>query len=59
MQMYLFCSNETGILIMIGSLRCLKEAKTMEMIFPDHTHFYDIWLRCKFKIGSLAFISTF
>ena len=32
MQIETICGKVTGILILIGSLRCLKEAKTMAII---------------------------
>ena len=35
MQIYIICSRVTGILILIGSLGCLKEVKTMEMILGN------------------------
>ena len=31
-----FCSRMTGILILIGSLQCLKEVYTMGMILGKH-----------------------
>ena len=44
MHIYTICGIVSGILILIGSLRCLKEAKTMDMV---------LGLSVNFKIVSL------
>ena len=38
------CSKVTGILILIGILRCLKEAKTMDMILGINVNFKIVFL---------------
>ena len=35
MQILTICSTVTDILILIGSSRCLKDAKTMDMVLGD------------------------
>ena len=45
MQIYRICSRVTGILILIDSLGCLKEVKTMDMILE----------KCKFPNSFLPY----
>ena len=45
MQIKTFCSRVTGVLILIGSLGCLKEVKTMDMILG----------KCKFPNSFLPY----
>ena len=46
-QIQTICSRVTGILILIDSLGCLKEVKTMNMILE----------KCKFQNSFLPFFS--
>ena len=48
MQIYTICSRVTGILILIGSLGCLKEVKTMDIILG----------KCKFPNNFLSFFKV-
>ena len=58
MIIYIICSRVTGIFILIGSLGCLKEVKTIDMIlgkckFPNRFFliFYDIC--CRYTLDCL------
>ena len=46
MKILTICSRVTGILILIGSLECLKEVKTMDMILG----------KCKFPNSFLPYL---